>query len=77
MGQKLRLARTYNSFDGTGGLVAQRWWQEYERSLYRSENEVVLTGATGDILRFTEASDGSFTTPKGYAKDLKANTDGT
>ncbi|MEU0235989.1 MULTISPECIES: RHS repeat-associated core domain-containing protein [unclassified Streptomyces] len=77
VGQKLRLARTYNSFDGAGGLVSPRWWQEYERSFWRSENEVVLTDATGATLRFAKASDGSFTTPKGYAKDLKENADYT
>ncbi|MBB6076104.1 DUF6531 domain-containing protein [Streptomyces paradoxus] len=31
VGQKLRLARTYNSFDAPWGKVSQRWWQEYER----------------------------------------------
>ncbi|GGP97764.1 DUF6531 domain-containing protein [Streptomyces roseolilacinus] len=31
--QKLRLARTYNSFDAPWGKASQRRWQEYERYL--------------------------------------------
>lgn len=77
VGQTLRLARTYNSFDAPWGKVSQRWWQEYERYLYVFADEVVLYDATGDAVRFTETSDGSFTTPKGYSKDLAKNSDGT
>ncbi|MDH6229393.1 RHS repeat-associated core domain-containing protein [Streptomyces sp. MJP52] len=78
VGQKLRLARTYNSFDAPWGKVSQQWWQEYERYLdlfYTSE--VIFYDATGATVRFTKNSDGTFTTPKGYSKDLKKNSDGT
>lgn len=77
VGQKLRLARTYNSLDAPWGKVSQRWWQEYERYLHIVGSEVVVYDATGDAVRFTENTDGSFATPKGYSKDLKKNADGT
>ncbi|WP_455569845.1 RHS repeat-associated core domain-containing protein [Streptomyces roseus] len=77
VGQKLRLARTYNSFDAPWGRVSQRWWQEYERYAHVFTNEVVVYDATGDTVRFEKNSDGSFKTPAGYSKDLKKNTDGT
>ncbi|WP_435189412.1 RHS repeat-associated core domain-containing protein [Streptomyces sp. bgisy126] len=78
VGQKLRLARTYNSLSGPYGKVSDVWWQEYERYLDLSfTSEVFLFGATGDTVSFTRNADGSFTTPKGYAKDLKKNADGT
>ncbi len=77
MGQKLRLARTYNSLDAPWGKVSQRWWQEYERYLDLYANEVVLFDATGDAASFTKKADGTFTTPKGYSKDLAKNADGT
>lgn len=77
VGQKLRLARTYNSLDAPWGKVSQRWWQEYERYLQVITDEVVLYDATGAAVRFTQKADGTFTTPKGYAKDLKKNADGT
>ena len=77
VGQKLRLARTYNSLDAPWGKVSQRWWQEYERYLHIVDSEVVVYDATGDAVRFTENTDGSFATPKGYSKDLKKNADGT
>ncbi|WP_127469440.1 RHS repeat-associated core domain-containing protein [Streptomyces sp. B27] len=77
VGQKLRLARTYNSLDAPWGKVSQRWWQEYERYLSLYANEVVLFGATGDAASFTENADGSFSTPRGYSKDLRKNADGT
>ncbi|MFD3440191.1 RHS repeat-associated core domain-containing protein [Streptomyces sp. NPDC058685] len=77
VGQKLRLARTYNSLDAPWGKVSQRWWQEYERYLHIFDSEVVVYDATGDAVRFTENTDGSFATPKGYSKDLKKNADGT
>ncbi len=77
VGQKLRLARTYNSLDAPWGKVSQRWWQEYERYLSLYANEVVLFGATGDAASFTKNADGSFSTPKGYSKDLRKNADGT
>ncbi|WP_435886397.1 RHS repeat-associated core domain-containing protein [Streptomyces cyaneofuscatus] len=77
VGQKLRLARTYNSLDAPWGKVSQRWWQEYERYLHLFTNEVVVYGATGDAAFFTKNADGTFTTPKGYSKDLKKNADGT
>ncbi|MFH9697427.1 RHS repeat-associated core domain-containing protein [Streptomyces globisporus] len=78
VGQKLRLARTYNSLDAPWGKVSQRWWQEYERYLNLADgSEVVLYDATGAAVRFAKESDGSLTTPKGYSKDLKKNADGT
>ncbi|MEU9673335.1 RHS repeat-associated core domain-containing protein [Streptomyces parvus] len=78
VGQKLRLARTYNSLDAPWGKVSQRWWQEYERYLNLADGgEVVLYDATGAAVRFAKESDGSLTTPKGYSKDLKKNADGT
>jgi RHS repeat-associated protein len=77
VGKKLRLARTYNSFDAPWGKVSQRWWQEYERYLHLFTNEAVLYDATGATVRFTKNADGTFTTPKGYSKDLKKNADGT
>ncbi|MET9800298.1 RHS repeat-associated core domain-containing protein [Streptomyces sp. NPDC006368] len=77
VGQKLRLARTYNSFDAPWGKVSQRWWQEYERYLVIDTSEVVLYDATGNAVRFAKNTDGTFTTPKGYSKDLKKNADGT
>lgn len=77
VGQKLRLARTYNSLDAPYGKVSDRWWQEYERYLHVFTNSVVVYDATGDALSFTTNADGTFTTPKGYSKDLKKNADGT
>ncbi|MEW2390121.1 RHS repeat-associated core domain-containing protein [Streptomyces venezuelae] len=77
VGQELTLARTYNSLDAPWGKVSQRWWQQYERYLQPLDDEVVLYDASGDTLRFKKAADGSYTTPKGYSKDLKKNTDGT
>ncbi|MYY80876.1 RHS repeat protein [Streptomyces sp. SID335] len=77
VGQELTLARTYNSLDAPWGKVSQRWWQQYERYLQLLDDEVVLYDASGDTLRYKKASDGSYTTPKGYSKELKKNTDGT
>ncbi|SDC65599.1 RHS repeat-associated core domain-containing protein [Streptomyces prasinopilosus] len=77
VGRTLRLARTYNSFDAPWGKVSQRWWQEYERYLQLFSGEVVLHDSTGATVRFTENAGGTFTTPKGYSKDLKRNADGT
>ncbi|WP_395570303.1 RHS repeat-associated core domain-containing protein [Streptomyces sp. BK79] len=77
VGQRLRLARTYNSFDAPWGKVSQRWWQEYERYLQFFSGEVILYDATGATVSFTENADGTFATPKGYSKDLKKNADGT
>lgn len=77
VGQRLRLARTYNSLDAPYGRVSQRWWQQYERYLSFFSNEVILYDASGATVRFTKNSDGSFTTPKGYSEDLKKNSDGT
>ncbi|MFL3865501.1 DUF6531 domain-containing protein [Streptomyces griseobrunneus] len=77
VGQKLRLARTYSSLDAPWGKVSQRWWQEYERYLSLYATEVVLFGAIGDAASFTKNADGSFSTPKGYSKDLRKNADGT
>ncbi|WP_374684230.1 DUF6531 domain-containing protein, partial [Streptomyces sp. ODS05-4] len=77
VGQKLRLARTYNSFDAPWGKVSQRWWQEYERYLHVWTASVTVYDATGASVTFDKAADGSYTTPKGYSKDLKKNADGT
>ncbi|MFI9809443.1 RHS repeat-associated core domain-containing protein [Streptomyces sp. NPDC052301] len=77
VGQRLQLARTYNSLDAPWGRVSQRWWQQYERYLSISSSEVIFYDASGATVRFTENSDGSFTTPKGYSEDLKKNADGT
>ncbi|MFC0057299.1 RHS repeat-associated core domain-containing protein [Streptomyces actinomycinicus] len=76
-GQRLRLARTYNSLDAPWGRVSQRWWQQYERYLSVSSTEVIFYDASGATVRFKKNSDGSFTTPKGYSEDLKKNADGT
>jgi RHS repeat-associated protein len=77
VGQRLQLARTYNSLDAPWGRVSQRWWQQYERYLSISGTEVIFYDASGATVRFTKNSDGSFATPKGYSLDLKRNTDGT
>ncbi|WP_428986000.1 RHS repeat-associated core domain-containing protein [Streptomyces pyxinicus] len=77
VGQRLQLARTYNSLDAPFGRVSQRWWQQYERYLSVSSSEVVFYDASGATVRFKKNSDGSFTTPKGYSQDLKKNSDGT
>ncbi|MFE6365883.1 RHS repeat-associated core domain-containing protein [Streptomyces sp. NPDC057806] len=77
VGQKLQLARTYNSLDAPWGKVSQRWWQGYERYLQMGDGEVVLYDATGAAVRFKQTSTGGYTTPAGYSKDLKKNADGT
>ncbi|MEU5769698.1 RHS repeat-associated core domain-containing protein [Streptomyces asoensis] len=77
VGQRLTLARTYNSLDVPWGKVSQRWWQQYERYLHLSSTEAVFYDASGATVRFTKNSDGSFTTPKGWSEDLKKNADGT
>ncbi|MFF3849589.1 RHS repeat-associated core domain-containing protein [Streptomyces sp. NPDC002328] len=77
VGQRLRLARTYNSLDAPWGRVSQRWWQQYERYLSIGSSEVIFYDASGATVRFTKNTDGSFTTPKGYSQDLKKNADGT
>ncbi|MER7057176.1 DUF6531 domain-containing protein, partial [Streptomyces sp. NPDC000351] len=77
VGQKLQLTRTYNSLEAPWGKVTQRWWQAYERYLQVGDGEVDVFDATGSLLRFTENADGGYTTPVGYSKDLKKNTDGT
>ncbi|WP_434100830.1 RHS repeat-associated core domain-containing protein [Streptomyces pharetrae] len=41
------------------------------------DTEVVVFDTTGDALRFQQTTTGGFTTPAGYSKDLKKNTDGT
>ncbi|AIS02400.1 RHS repeat-associated core domain-containing protein [Streptomyces glaucescens] len=77
VGQKLQLARTYNSLEAPWGKVSQRWWQGYERYLRIGDTEVVVFDTTGDALRFQQTTTGRYTTPAGYSKDLKKNTDGT
>ncbi|MEW2266066.1 RHS repeat-associated core domain-containing protein [Streptomyces sp. NPDC047853] len=77
VGQKLQLTRTYNSLEAPWGKVSQRWWQGYERYLQINDGEVDVFDATGALLRFTARTDGGYTTPAGYSKDLKKNADGT
>ncbi|MFI0269681.1 RHS repeat-associated core domain-containing protein [Streptomyces luteogriseus] len=77
VGQKLQMARTYNSLEAPWGKMSQRWWQAYERYLQIGDGEVVVYDATGAALRFKETSTGGWTTPTGYSKDLKKNADGT
>ncbi|WP_395575878.1 RHS repeat-associated core domain-containing protein [Streptomyces sp. BK79] len=77
VGQKLQLARTYNSLEAPWGKVSQRWWQGYERYLQITDGEVNAFDATGSLLRFTANASGGYTTPSGYSKDLKKNADGT
>jgi hypothetical protein len=77
VGQRLQLARTYNSLDAPFGRVSQRWWQQYERYLSVSSAEVIFYDASGATVRFKKNSDGTFTTPKGCSQDLKKNSDGT
>ncbi|WP_308013367.1 RHS repeat-associated core domain-containing protein [Streptomyces beigongshangae] len=77
VGQKLQLARTYNSLDAPWGKVSQRWWQTYERYAQVSDTEFVHYDSTGASWTFTENADGTYKTPTGYSKDLKANADGT
>ncbi|MGW2637330.1 DUF6531 domain-containing protein [Streptomyces sp. NPDC001348] len=76
-GQRLRLARTYNSLEAPFGRVSQRWWLQYERYLSLSGGEAVLYDASGATVRYQKNSDGSFTTPHGYSQSLKENPDGT
>lgn len=77
VGQNLQLSRTYNSLDAPWGKVSQRWWQGYERYAQITTAEVVVYDATGAAVRFVNKTDGTFTTPTGYSKDLKKNADGT
>ncbi|MFG3155363.1 RHS repeat-associated core domain-containing protein [Streptomyces sp. NPDC048219] len=77
VGQKLQLTRIYNSLEAPWGKVSQRWWQAYERYLQVGDGEVDVFDATGALLRFTAKTDGGYTTPSGYSKDLKKNADGT
>ncbi|MFE2267219.1 RHS repeat-associated core domain-containing protein [Streptomyces griseosporeus] len=77
VGQKLQLTRTYNSLEAPWGKVSQRWWQADERYLQVNGSEVDVFDATGNLLRFTQTSTGTYTTPTGYSKDLKKNADGT
>ncbi|MFD5453498.1 RHS repeat-associated core domain-containing protein [Streptomyces olivaceus] len=77
VGQKLQLTRTYNSLEAPWGKVSQRWWQAYERYLHVGDGEVDVFDTTGNLIRFTAKSDGTYTTPSGYSKDLKKNADGT
>jgi YD repeat-containing protein len=77
VGQKLQLTRTYNSLEAPWGKVSQRWWQAYERYLQVNGSEVDVFDATGNLLRFSQTSTGTYTTPTGYSKDLKKNADGT
>ncbi|MEU1188016.1 DUF6531 domain-containing protein [Streptomyces sp. NPDC005859] len=69
VGQRLTLARTYNSLDAPWGKVSQRWWQQYERYLSLGSSEVVFYDSSGATVRFTKNSDGSVTTPKGYSQE--------
>ncbi|MFG3102682.1 RHS repeat-associated core domain-containing protein [Streptomyces sp. NPDC048182] len=78
VGQKLQLARTYNSLDAPSGAMSQRAWFTYERRLDTSSaSEVVWYDSTGAAASFTKKSDGTYTTPDGYSRDLAKNGDGT
>ncbi|MFE3688700.1 RHS repeat-associated core domain-containing protein [Streptomyces sp. NPDC059095] len=78
VGDSLRLTRTYNSFDGPFGQVADPWWTGYERNLdLWFTDEVIWYDSSGATVSFTKNTDGTFKTPDGYAKDLKKNSDGT
>ncbi|MER6130716.1 RHS repeat-associated core domain-containing protein [Streptomyces sp. NPDC001815] len=77
VGQSITLARTYNSLDAPWGKVSQRWWQTYERYAQISTADFVLYDSTGASWTFTKNADGTYKTPAGYRKDLKANADGT
>ncbi|MFE7119985.1 RHS repeat-associated core domain-containing protein [Streptomyces sp. NPDC057654] len=78
VGHKLQLTRTYNSLTSPYGMVSTPWWQGYERYLdTHFDNEVIWYDATGAAVRFTAGKAGAFTTPAGYSKDLRKNTDGT
>ncbi|THA22565.1 hypothetical protein E6R18_33885, partial [Streptomyces sp. A1277] len=77
VGQKLQLARTYNSLDAPAGAMAQRAWFTYERRLDTFfTDEVEWYDSTGATVSFKKKSDGSFTTPDGYSRDLVKNSDG-
>ncbi len=58
-------------------MVSTPWWQGYERWLDTFyTGEVIWYDATGATVRFTKNTDGTFTTPAGYSRDLVQNTDG-
>ncbi|PSM41187.1 Wall-associated protein [Streptomyces dioscori] len=76
-GQKLQLARTYNSLDTPWGKVSQRWWQTYERYAQINADDIVLYDSTGASWTFTDNADGTYKTPAGLSKDLRKNADGT
>ncbi|MEU3964615.1 RHS repeat-associated core domain-containing protein [Streptomyces buecherae] len=76
VGKTLRSARTYNSLDAPAGRVSQRWWSEYERYLQLLDAEVVFYDPTGAAVRFKKNGN-TFTTPKGYSKELKKNANGS
>ncbi|WP_458338238.1 DUF6531 domain-containing protein, partial [Streptomyces sp. 372A] len=78
VGQKLQLARTYNSLDAPAGEMSQRAWFTYERRLDTFfTDEVDWYDSTGATVSFKKKSDGTFTTPDGYSRDLVKNSDGT
>ncbi|WEH37248.1 DUF6531 domain-containing protein [Streptomyces sp. AM 4-1-1] len=78
VGQKLQLARTYNSLDAPAGQMAQRSWFTFERRLETSlASGVLWYDAGGATVSFVKKSDGTFTTPDGYSRDLVRNSDGT
>ncbi|MET9365227.1 RHS repeat-associated core domain-containing protein [Streptomyces sp. NPDC006632] len=78
VGESLQLTRTYNSFQGPLGQVADPWWAGYERSLDTwFTNDVIWYDSSGATIDFLKNTDGTFKTPDGYGKDLKKNSDGT
>ncbi|CAL9366170.1 hypothetical protein SUDANB151_00754 [Streptomyces sp. enrichment culture] len=78
VGRQLQLTHTYNSLDAPWGKVSQRWWTSYERYLQvlDDEGKVVLCDATGGSVTFTEKTDGTYASPKGYRLDLKKTSGG-
>ena len=77
VGQRLRLTRTYNSFDPPFGQITDPWWAGYERRLDFFTDEVILYDDTAATIRFDRNDNGTFTTPEGHSLDLKKNSDGT
>ncbi len=77
VGGHLQLTRTYNSFMGPMGEMANSWWSGYERNLEVFTDSVILYDRSGANVEFTKESDGTFDTPDGYSLDLVKDDDGT
>ncbi|MQS09315.1 hypothetical protein FNX48_019670 [Streptomyces sp. IF17] len=77
VGQNLQLTRTHNSVDHPFGLVSDRWWQGWERTLDTLFDDPIWYDETGATIEFERDEQGGFTTPDGYGVDLVENSDGT